>query len=705
MKLKLFIFFSLLSLSAVALDEVDFLRSINKSIHTNFQKVDSLIHKNKKHVSGFSDQGKFEFALYYIIHQSTKHQTGSVSVSSDLYNLEFIDYDLSLLKLVESFAHYENITDGVLNSSDLKLILKQRNSSVDKKALVEAFIGLGQNITMAKKSFERSLKYARKCRIPIIPSIIFQVIATKYRSIGKYKAALEYHQKALDYSRKKNYSFSILRHSLMVGKIQVEMDNLQKAKQFFRICSSISRDLKHDIFLSISLRGLGNIEISSNSLGSGIKYFQEALVLYYHLSDDLGIAQTHQDLGKAYLIAKEYSLSENNFELSQNYYAQLPTPKKGELDLLKNFALLKFEQRKLNEALGLINRAINDVSFKKSKGLEYFQAFEIRSKIYAALGNGKQAYNDLLISKNYQDSINSLNLQQQIAELSELYQSEQKSKRILDQDQKLKEAKNERLLREQQLENIKLRNTQIITIFAFSTLLLLAILMLFYYKSKQRQLKLKQSETELRQQLLRSQMNPHFVFNAMSVIQSYIYDNDTEKSSQFLVSLSRLMRLILENSAKESIKLSTEIEILERFLFIQQERFENRFEFEIERNQSIDPEKISIPPMILQPFVENATEHAELQKVLNGKIRIAYKIEGQLLIFVVEDNGIGLKAGKANTNKRSKDHKSMAISITEKRIDLLRLKYNVEGYVIIEDLENEGLNGTRVTVAMPLMDT
>ena len=704
MKLKLFILFSILSIKAFALDESEFLKSVDKAIHTDFEKADSLIHTYKELVTEFSEQGKFQFLLYYLIHQSTKHNGDSIPFDSYLTDLGISEEDKKLLNLVKVFAFDEDHSIRRTKLKEIELSIKDDYSTSNKKALFKVFKGYSQDIERSDKYFDKALMYARKSRAPILPAFIFQVIATKHRELGRYKEAVEFHQKALDYSRNKNHTLSILRQSLMIAEIQVEMENLQKAKRFFLISSSLSKEIGHDLYLSISLRGLGIIELLSNSYASGVKHFQEALVLYYKMSSDLGIAQTHKDLGKAYLMSKEYKLSENNFDLSQTYYRKIAPPKKGEVDLYVNFALLKFEQKKYNEALVLINNVVNNLSAKSDKNLELFEAYEVRSKIYAALGNGQKAYEDLLIAKNYRDSIYNANLRQQIAELSELYETEEKSKRILDQDQKLKEAKNERLLREQQLENIQLRNSQIIIIFSFSTLLLLAILMIFYFKSKQRQLKLQQTETELRQQLLRSQMNPHFVFNAMSVIQSYIYDNNTEKSSQFLVSLSRLMRLILENSSKESIKLNTEIEILERFLFIQQERFENRFEFEIEKNTSIDLEKIAIPPMILQPFVENATEHGELEKVLNGKIRIAYRIENQLIIFVVEDNGIGRKAALANVNKRSKDHKSMAISITEKRIDLLRLKYNVEGYVKIEDLEGEGVSGTRVTVAMPLLD-
>jgi sensor histidine kinase YesM len=283
--------------------------------------------------------------------------------------------------------------------------------------------------------------------------------------------------------------------------------------------------------------------------------------------------------------------------------------------------------------------------------------------------------------------------------LSELYQAEQKEKRILEQQKEIKENATEQLIRNQQLENTKLKNKQIITILAFSIVLFISILLIVYFKNKQEKLKKQQRKIELKQTLLRSQMNPHFIFNSMSIIQSYIYDNDLANSSKFLVNFSRLIRLILENSAKEFIKLNIEIEILERYLEIQKKRFEERFNYEIVNYSNIDTTSILIPPMLLQPFLENSLEHGELNKVKDGKIRITFKIENDLLIFVIEDNGIGRQAAAEKRVGNLNQHESMAIQITNSRIELLNDKYKQAGFLSIQDLNENSESGTRVTIA------
>ncbi len=704
MKVNLTIFFSLLALFSLSYEgEQEILDALDESIHNNYEITDSILYHSEEIAGQFSDEGKFKFVIYYLIHHDANNKTSSRGFNVFLSQLKVHNQDKALLRLLNAVLLEQNDLNKIATSQTLRR-MRAKDISNDRKALIDVFLGIQQNELKSEKYFDNALRYAKKSRIPILPSLVLQFIANKYRQQGDYKQSVSTFQKALDFSQKNKHDLCFIRQSLAMSEIQVEMENFKKAEQFLQKSAFNSKKLKNDWYLASSLIGLGNIDILAKNYRLGISDFQKALLIYYKLNSDRGVAQTHNDLGKAYFLSQEYDLSEKNFQLSQTFFNKINDYNNGVEDLYENYALLKYKRKKYGDALKLINKAIEKQVELKENNLELQEALEIRAKIYAALGYGEKAYYELAKISNYKDSIYSENLQQQIADLSELYESEQKSKRIREQDRKLKEERNERLLNEKQLENIQLRNSQIIIIFSFSTLLLLALLLIFYFRSKQRQLKLKQTETELRQQLLRSQMNPHFVFNAMSVIQSYIYDNDIDKSSEFLVSLSRLMRLILENSAKESIKLTTELEILNRYLFIQKERFENRFEFEIHYNENIDPERISIPPMILQPFVENATEHGELDKVKNGKIRITYRIDGQLLIFVVEDNGIGREASKARGNKRSSAHKSMAISITQKRIELMRIKYNIQGFVKIEDLEEVQKSGTRVTVAMPLMD-
>lgn len=695
----LIIIFSLITVSFYSFSQDtqrELVESISYSLNNDYAAVDSIIALNGDKVVHLDQDEKLEFLLNELSYYLTSNTYDSALFQNRLIKYKVINLDRNMLLLLGTALNDNEIITG-LDKVNNELI-----QGADRKAIYFALKGYSETENSSVTLFfEKALKHAKAAQIPTIPSLVLNIISTKYKSLGNYKKAVEYYQKGIENANAKDLHLCVSHFSIALAEIQIEMDNLKKAKLFYEQASSIAERLRNNWHLATSLRGLGNIQLEERDYDLGVVSFQRALVLYYQIASDIGVAQTHKDIGRAYLLKSDLDIAERNFQLSRTFYDKLILAENGEDQLYYYFAKLRFKQGKFRSALTLINRSIDLVQENRLGDINAYRSLLMRSEIYDRMGLRSKALHDLKMYSEFKDSLYKAQLQEQIAELSELYESEKKSQKIFEQQQRLEEEKSKRLLQEKELENTQLRNRQIILIFSFSILMLGAVFVILYFKNKQRRLSRLQHEMELREQLFRSQLNPHFVFNSMSVIQSYIYDNNTEKSSEFLVSLSRLMRLILENSAKEMIKLSVELEILKRFLFIQQERFENRFSYEIENLSDLNEDLVVIPPMILQPFLENATEHGELDKVINGKIRITYKREGQLLIFTVEDNGIGRKAAQKKNAKR-KNHKSMAISITKKRIELLRQKYNAQGYFNIEDLDEATHRGTRVTIAIPL---
>jgi LytS/YehU family sensor histidine kinase len=300
---------------------------------------------------------------------------------------------------------------------------------------------------------------------------------------------------------------------------------------------------------------------------------------------------------------------------------------------------------------------------------------------------------------NYLDSNITVQESAKIAELSELYRSEQRERLIKMQADSINRQHQEKSFTSTKLENIELKNRQkSYVIIGFIIISILAGIIGFY-RSNQRKIKQQQKEAEMLQTLLRTQMNPHFIFNSMSVIQSYIYDNDVKNSSKFLVNFSRLIRLILENSPKEFIPISTEVEILQKYLEAQKLRFEERFEFSVEIEDQMMLENAMIPPMITQPFIENAIEHGQLHTVKDGFIKVLFSKNKEMLEIRIEDNGIGRKS--AEKNKKSKDHTSMALNITRERIANLNSKYKTNGYLLVEDYDKNLETGTKVLISLP----
>jgi LytS/YehU family sensor histidine kinase len=222
---------------------------------------------------------------------------------------------------------------------------------------------------------------------------------------------------------------------------------------------------------------------------------------------------------------------------------------------------------------------------------------------------------------------------------------------------------------------------------------------------QQKETEYKQLVAETESAMLRLQMNPHFIFNCMNSINSYILQKDVNTASGYLHHFARLMRMILKFSEKPFISVSDEIELLELYLQTEALRFNNKFNFSFELKNGLDPDEYVIPTMILQPLVENAIRHGISNKK-EGKrhIKISFWKENESLLCSVEDNGVG-RAASCQISKNTKMHESKALSITEHRLQLLEKNNCVSASFEIQDLIDESQKpiGTKVILRFPLL--
>jgi ligand-binding sensor domain-containing protein len=191
----------------------------------------------------------------------------------------------------------------------------------------------------------------------------------------------------------------------------------------------------------------------------------------------------------------------------------------------------------------------------------------------------------------------------------------------------------------------------------------LAILFILVRNFYQR-LSTKRKMAELKELLLRAQINPHFIFNALVAIQGYIYKKEEKEAGKYLAEFSKLIRLILENTRKEYITLEKEVLMLEYYLSLQKQRYKTKFTYLIEIDPNIDLTFVKIPPMLAQPFVENAIEHGVTKLQSGGHIRIHLYIEKNKIVYIIEDNGIG-RAKSLESKKSMETHESYGTEITE----------------------------------------
>ena len=220
----------------------------------------------------------------------------------------------------------------------------------------------------------------------------------------------------------------------------------------------------------------------------------------------------------------------------------------------------------------------------------------------------------------------------------------------------------------------------------------------FLYRSRQ-QLHIQSVRHELEIKALRAQMNPHFIFNSMNTIDAYILRKRFVEASDCLQKFSKLIRQILENSENQTITIAKEIETLRLYIELEQERFSHSFDYELAIEPLLLEENYQIPPLLLQPFVENAILHGIRHLTeRHGKILINLCIVDGLLLCVIEDNGIGREASSEINQQRQDGHQSMGVDITMERIKSYQALYGKQMETSITDLKV----GTKVEIKLPL---
>ena len=206
-------------------------------------------------------------------------------------------------------------------------------------------------------------------------------------------------------------------------------------------------------------------------------------------------------------------------------------------------------------------------------------------------------------------------------------------------------------------------------------------------------------------QALRAQMNPHFIFNSLNSINRFILQNDRAQASEYLTKFSKLVRMILQNSQASLIPVESELESLELYLNLEAVRFNHHFDYKISVPKDMDISALQVPPLILQPYVENAIWHGLMHKEERGQLDVEVSEEDDHLYFKITDNGIGREKAAALASKSATKHKSMGLRITAHRIAIIQNSQTLTSPVTINDLiDSEGsAAGTEVVIKMPVI--
>jgi hypothetical protein len=517
----------------------------------------------------------------------------------------------------------------------------------------------------------------------------FHGIAGYYHDLADYDKAIEYYLRAREVYKTFN-PYGYENEGEIIGTVYKEWGNLDKAEIYLK---SSLRDLAEMNDMASSFycyHQLGDICFLRQDYKQALQFYIEGKQYYtepaYQAINLVSIAAVHLELGsvdsaRLYLESAEkirqreqlkLSMSNGDFEIDYTFYKYFI--KEGNDDLA-----LKSLKAALNEAQS--SHYLIPYVLKYTNELHYY---------LLNTGDSLQALSYLIRYYSIQDSLNRMNTRARIASYE------------IEQQQQEKENEIEQL----QVQKSTQRNYYLIG-GALIVLIIIAGLNRLLYKRKRDELQL---HTEFKKQLaqaetkaLRAQMNPHFIFNCLNSINSMVIDQKHEIASDYLIKFSKLIRLILDNSRSEIISLEKELEALKLYVVLESARFDNKFKCIYSIAEDVNTNSIMIPPMLLQPFVENAIWHGLMQKEGEGTITVEIKKENEEFLNIsISDDGIG-RDKAAELKSKSATHRSHGLKVTSQRIDMMNKLNSTGAQVNISDLKDDkgAALGTRVEVIIP----
>lgn len=551
------------------------------------------------------------------------------------------------------------------------------------------------------------------------------ILGVLKRDQAKYAEAISLHESALKLSG--NDTISRIYSLNNLGVVYRRLDKPRMALDYHMEALHLSEEFVGDPIVaqrskSVALNSIGNINLTLNQPQKALEVFNQTLQIEKGLKNTLGLAINYQNIGYCYeasgnldtaLVFYNKSLQENE-KIESNV---------GRSICYNSIGLVLLKQEKTEEALETFDKALE---FAILTGDDYYisQTHANIGKCYLQMSEYSKAYAELLGYKSKAEEIKSGALiQDAYTLLSEYYEKtgqfdtslalykkavqyndsiiNEKNTRYLNELQTLYESQK----KQQQIELLTVEN-QVKTqqnyfyLFVFVLALMVAIVI---YNSLKRKADARNNELEAR--LFRSLMNPHFIFNALGSIQSFLYKNEPEKAANYLGHFSKLTRAILQNSSKELITLEDEIKSLKNYIEIEQMRQDHYFNYEIVKDDNIELDFIYVPPTIIQPFVENAIQHGLNGLPLGvGRLKIELtQLERYIRIQII-DNGKGLH--KTSQERNPSDHKSMGLNIFKERIRIIQKKYKKSVFFEIKDQSDidPNLTGTIVTIEFPLIE-
>lgn len=477
--------------------------------------------------------------------------------------------------------------------------------------------------------------------------------------------------------------------NLQFGRLVEAEKYMKEALDYFKLLDNLE-------LIDLVYNNLGIVATETKDFELGIKYYSQSLALRKKMGSGFWIAYSYFNIAALHLESNSLDSAEKYYALSVRTFKE--NTKKGTVPpmVLSGLGSLK-------EAQGLYAEAV--INFKESlKGSEERKHTEMVVQTGALLaealyknGDFKEAFEALKNNQIQLFRLDSVNDVSKVSEIEEKYQNAEKEMEII-------------RLKSEELESRNKAQKSNILALAFGGLLLIGLLIagIFIRRRKQKdrlkEIELNRQISDMKLVALRSQMNPHFIFNCINTAQNFVLDSDKEAAYDFLAKFAKLLRIVLENSDQTFVSLEDELSHLKLYIELEQIRFEKKFDFILEVDPELENGVFEMPSMMIQPFVENSISHGLMNKKEgNRSLKIELKKEGEMMFCLIEDNGVGREKALEIKQEKKKYYKSTALPNIQERLAIIEKNTGFSIDLNIEDLfEASTASGTRINIRLPL---
>jgi len=572
----------------------------------------------------------------------------------------------------------------------------------DKENEVRAFSLLG-DINLYSKQFDLSIEnylksknLAESLNKEELSYTARKNVGIAHKSINDYDKALYYFNLFLNQIPQK-VDDDIVFTKLQIAETYELKGDVLLAEQTYLEVLKIEEDRNNRQGIILTQDKLARINLQQNNAAGAIQYYEESEKLAEQSNDKRSLSNTLRSKGRAY---KKQNKPEEELEARQqslDINEELEDVEAQNEDLLE-IGKIYVEQNQEEKAIPVLQRSVNlseqtqNISQKKDALYNLSKAYE-RSDVSKAL----QTYKEYL---QVNDSINSIRERELLSRLELATSLNRKQQRIdlLEKDKELNDKTIELLVQEQELMDQAIKTQRTIIISLIIILLILGVSTIFILRSG-RQKRIANQLLALKS--LRSQMNPHFIFNALNSVNNYIAKKDELSANRYLSDFAFLMRSVMENSKHDFIPLTDEIKIIELYIKLEHERFKEKFDYTFIVDEDINTESFLIPPMLIQPYIENAVWHGLRYKEEKGKLEVELKQLGNYLEISIKDDGIGRKKSGELKTKNQQQNNSTGLKNIENRLQIINEVHHLGIKVQVTDLNQETESGTCIKITVP----